>query len=149
RVRPLYAQRDDRLALVVQEQGARIGLDGEVLAIKSPDGQTTQARLPNTSQICLMGNVQISTQATRAALDRGIPIACVTTGGYFIGRPLSNDSNNVELRIAQYRRADQPHDCLVLARGWIASKIRNCRTLLRRNHENLDAVTLGELEQLA
>lgn len=149
KVRPLHAQRDDRLPLVVQEPGARIGLDGEVLAVKSPKGEVTEARLPNTSQICLMGNVQISTQAMRAVLDYGIPVAYFTTGGFFLGRAIGHDSNNVELRIAQYRQADNPAACLTLARGWIASKIRNCRTLLRRNHDSPDPVVLGELEQLA
>lgn len=149
RVRPLIAQRDDRLPLVVQEQGARVGLDGEVLAVRAPNGETIEARIPNTSQVCLMGNVQISTQAIRALLERGVPIAYFSTGGYFLGRTIANDSNNVELRIAQYRAADDPSKCVALARGWIASKIRNCRTLLRRNHENPDPVALGELEQLA
>lgn len=149
RVRPLVPQRDDRLPLVVQEQGARISIDGEVLVVKTPSGESTEARIPNTSQVCLLGNVQISTQAIRGLLDRGVQIAYFTTGGFFLGRTVANDSNNVELRIAQYRAADDPVRCTALARGWIASKIRNCRTLLRRNHETPDPVILGELEQLA
>lgn len=148
-VRRLHPPRDDSLPLYVQEQGARIGLDGEVLAIKTTDGKKAEARIPQTSQVCLMGNVQISTQAIRALLDRAIPIAYFTTGGYFVGRTIANDTNNVELRIAQYRAADDPQRCLDLARGWVASKIRNCRTLLRRNHESPDPVVLSELEQLA
>jgi CRISPR-associated protein Cas1 len=55
----------------------------------------------------------------------------------------------VELRVAQYRGATDPATCLRLARTFVASKIRNSRTLLRRNHEAPRAVTLGELEQLA
>ena len=149
KVRQLIPQRDDRLPVFVQEPGAKVGLDGEVLSIRAPSGEVTEARLPHTSQVCLMGNVQISTQAVRALLDRAIPISYFTTGGYFVGRTIGHDSNNVELRIAQYRAADDRAFCLSLARGWVASKIRNCRTLLRRNHESPDAVVLGELEQLA
>lgn len=148
KVRRLVPPRDDAIPVYVQEPGARIGLDGEVLAIKSTDGTKVEARIPQTSQVCLMGNVQISTQAIRALLDRGIPITYFTTGGYFMGRTTANDTNNVELRIAQYRAADDPARCLDLARGWVASKIRNCRTLVRRN-SNADAVVLFELEQLA
>lgn len=149
KVRRLIPQRDDKLPVYVQDPGTRVGLDGEVLSIRPPDGEPAEARLPNTSQVCLMGNVQISTQAIRALLDRGIPISYFSTGGYFLGRTIGHDSNNVELRIAQYRGADDPATCLRLARGWIASKIRNCRTLLRRNHDQPDPVVLGELEQLA
>ena len=36
-----------------------------------------------------------------------------------------------------------------MARGFVASKIRNCRTMLRRNHEQPDNVTLNELEAMA
>lgn len=148
-IRRLHPPRDDRIPVYVQEHGARVGLDGEVLSIKSPKGEAVEARLPNTSQLCLMGNVQISTQAMRALFDRGIPVAYFTTGGYFVGRALGHDSNNVELRTAQYRGADDPQLCLTLARGWTASKIRNSRTLLRRNAESPEPVVLGELEQLA
>jgi CRISPR-associated protein Cas1 len=39
----------------------------------------------------------------------------------------------VETRTAQYRASFDASTCLRLARGWIASKIANCRALLRRN----------------
>lgn len=148
-IRRLHPPRDDRIPVYVQEHGARVGIDGEVLTIKSPKGETVEARIPGTSQVCLMGNVQISTQAMRALFDRDIPIAYFTTGGYFVGRASSHDTNNVELRTAQYRAADNAETCLALARTWTASKIRNSRTLLRRNAESPDPVVLGELEQLA
>lgn len=148
-LRQLHPQRDDELPLLVQEQGARIGLEGELLVIRTPDGKRSEARIPNTSQVCLLGNVQISTQAVRALLDRGVPIAYFTTGGYYLGRTVGTDSKNVELRIAQYRTADEPAHCLRFARTWVASKVRNCRTLLRRNHADVSEVVMRELEQLA
>lgn len=148
-IRLLHPPREDRIPVYVQDQGARVGLDGEVLVIKKPNGERVEARIPGTSQVCLMGNVQISTQAVRALFDRGISIAYFTTGGYYLGRASAHDSNNAELRIAQYRAADDPATCLSLARAWTASKIRNCRTLLRRNDTSVSQVVLGELEQLA
>lgn len=148
-IRRLHPPRDDRIPVYVQEHGARIGIDGEVLSIKTPKGETVEARLPGTSQVCIMGNVQISTQAMRALFDREIPVAYFTTGGYFLGRAAGHDTNNVELRTAQYRGADDADICLSLARTWTAAKIRNGRTLLRRNADSPDAVVLGELEQLA
>ncbi len=148
-IRRLHPPRDDRIPVYVQEHGARVGLDGEVLSIRSAKGEITEARIPGTSQVCLVGNVQISTQAMRALFERDIPVAYFSTGGYFVGRAAAHDTNNVELRIAQYRAADDPVLCLRLANAWTASKIRNCRTLLRRNHGAPDPVVLGELEQLA
>jgi CRISPR-associated protein Cas1 len=97
----------------------------------------------------LLGNVQISTQAIRALLERGTPLCFFTYGGWFLGRTSSHDHKNVGLRIAQYRAAADPTACLHLARGFVVSKIKNCRTMLRRNHAAASEVALGELDQLA
>lgn len=147
-LRRLQPARDDELPLYVQEQGARISLSGEELIVRGKKGET-RARLPNVSQISLFGNVQISTQALRATLERGISVSLLSTGGWFYGRATGVESKNVELRVAQHRAMADTETCLRLARGVIASKIRNSRTLLRRNHAQPPEVTLFELEQLA
>ena len=147
-MRRLHASRDDRLPLYVQEQGARIGIDGERLVVKSKES-TIEARLSNTSQVAVYGNVQVSTQAIRALLERGIPLFFFTYGGWFTGRLVANDSKNVDLRIAQHRAADDETFRLAFARALVAAKLRNARTIVRRNHPAPDAVLLGHLEQLA
>jgi CRISPR-associated protein Cas1 len=86
RIRQLHPTRDDLVPLYVQEPGAYVGLNGERLRIRSRDGTESEARLVHTSQVCLFGNVQVSTQAVRALLERGIPISYFTTGGWFVGR---------------------------------------------------------------
>lgn len=148
-LRRLQTARDDRLPLYVQGQGAKVSLSGDELVIKSRDGDSTRARLPNVSQVSLFGNVQVSTQALRALLERGIAVSFLSTGGWFYGRATGVDSKNVELRVAQHRVAADPERCVELARGVVASKIRNCRTIVRRNHEAPPDVVLSELEQLA
>lgn len=147
-LRRLQPARDDELPLYVQEQGAKISLSGEELIVRSKKGDT-RARLPNVSQVSLFGNVQISTQALRAILERGVSVSLLSTGGWFYGRATGVESKNIELRIAQHRAMAEPETCLQLARGIVASKIRNARTLLRRNHVKPPEVTLFELEQLA
>lgn len=147
-LRRLQPARDDELPLYVQEQGARISLSGEELIVRGKSGET-RARLPNVSQISLFGNVQISTQALRASLERGISVSLLSTGGWFYGRATGLESKNVELRVAQHRAMADQETCLRLARGIVASKIRNSRTILRRNHQQPPEVTLFELEQFA
>ncbi|MBX3226494.1 MAG: CRISPR-associated endonuclease Cas1 [Labilithrix sp.] len=147
-LRRLQPARDDELPLYVQEQGAKIGISGEELVIKGKKGDV-RARLPNVSQVSLFGNVQISTQALRAILERGLSISFLSTGGWFYGRATGVESKNVELRMAQHRAMAEPDTCLRLARGVIASKIRNSRTMLRRNNAAVSEVVLWELEQLA
>lgn len=147
-LRRLQPARDDRIPVYLQEQGAKVSLAGEELVIKGKEG-IKRARLPNVSQVSVFGNVQLTTQVVRACLERGISITYLSTGGWFYGRATGNHSKNIELRVAQHFRMHDPETCLRLARGVIASKIRNCRTLLRRNHASTPDVTLFELEQLA
>jgi CRISPR-associated protein Cas1 len=147
-LRRIVPARDDRQPLYVQEQGARLGLDGECLVVRGKE-TTVEVRLPNTSQVCLLGNVQVSTQAVRALLERGIPLSYFTYGGFYIGRTVGHDSKNVELRVAQHVAARDARVCLGLARGFVESKILNCRTMIRRNDAKADETVLFELKQLA
>lgn len=148
-LRRLHPARDDKLPVYVQQQGARVTLEGERLSIRNKDGDRTEARLGNTSQISLLGNIQVTPPALRALLERGIPVSFFTYGGWFIGRAIGHDSKNVELRLAQYAGASDPATSLRLARGFVVSKILNSRTLLRRNNANASPVVLSELKQLS
>lgn len=147
-IRRLHAAREESMPVYVQEQGARISLDGHELVVRGKSVRTT-ARLAHTSQVSVYGNVQISTQAIRALLERGIPLAFFSYGGWFLGRSSGMDPKNVDLRMAQHRRAADPEFCLRMARGLVVGKIKNCRTMLRRNHAQPDDTVLFELEQLA
>lgn len=91
----------------------------------------------------------VETQAMRALLERGIPLCLLTYGGYYLGRATGLESRNVELRVAQHRAAADEAFCLSFARGVVVSKIKNARTMLRRNHAAPEAAVLPELDQLA
>jgi CRISPR-associated protein Cas1 len=146
-VRQLHPARDDRVPLYVQEHGAEIGLSGECLVVRR-QLDSARVRLMNTAQVVVRGNVQVSTQAIRALMNRGIPLVYLSSGGWFSGRLYGNDTNNIDLRTAQYQAACDPAQCIEFARAFVAAKIRNARTMLRRNHEHPDPVVLGQLKQL-
>jgi CRISPR-associated protein Cas1 len=148
-VRRLFPARDDRLPVYVQEQGASLRLDGERIVVAHKDGPATQARLINTSHVALFGNIHVTSPALRTLIDRNIPVMFFTYGGWYQGRTVGSDSKNIELRLAQYDACQSEHFSLRLARGFVASKILNCRTLLRRNHASPPETVLSELKQLA
>ena len=148
RTRLLHPPNDDRAPLYVQEHGAKIGLSKSRLSVKSREGETSYVRLPNTSQVCLFGNVQVTTQAMRELLARGIPVAFFSIGGWFMGRTQALESKNVELRVAQYRAHLDEAWRLRFSRSIVRNKIINQRTMLRRNGE-VGEQTLFELKQLA
>ena len=105
-------------------------------------------RIPNTSQVCVIGNVQVTTQAMRALLAEGVTVSFFSSGGWFMGRTVTHDSKNAELKAAQYAAHLDERWRLRLARGLVDNKIANQRTLLRRNASDLDETTLFELKQL-
>lgn len=148
-IRRLHPARDDGIPLYVQAQGARLGIDGERLVVRNRDGILAEAKLPQVSQVCIFGNVQVTTQAMRALLERDVPVSFFSYGAWYYGRTIAHGGKNVALRLAQYKATEDPVKCLRLARGMVASKIRNTRTMLRRNHAGIDAVVLGEMEVLA
>jgi CRISPR-associated protein Cas1 len=145
-VRRLVPARDDAQPLYVQEQGARVGLDGGVLEVRSREhGVIGKARLSELSQLVLQGNVQISAQAIRELCSRGIPVCWMTFGGWLSGFTDGLGHNNIELRRAQFRAAEDESAALRLARRFVRNKIANCRTLLRRNHPDAPESTLREM----
>jgi CRISP-associated protein Cas1 len=148
-VRRLFPARDDKLPVYVHSQGAMLRLDGERLMVQSKDDPATPARLSNTSHVAIYGNVHVTMPAIRKLLERSVPLLLFSYGGWFLGQVVGHDSKNVDLRLAQYAATRDPVRCLRLARGFVASKILNSRTLLRRNHAAPNAVALSELKQLA
>jgi CRISPR-associated protein Cas1 len=148
-VRRFVPTSDESTPLYVQEQGARVGLRGETLDVRGRDGtQLAEARLFELSQLVLFGNVQVSSQAIRELCGREIPISWMSYGGWLSGLTEGLGHNNVELRRAQFRAAEDPARCLRLAQRIVRNKIANCRTLLRRNHPDAPRSLLHELAGL-
>ncbi len=135
--RLLVPARDDALPLYVQMHGQRVGVRGEEIVVAG-GGEKHAVRMLDTSQICLFGNVQVSAPAVKTLCERDIAVAWFSQGGWFYGLTRGMATKNVHLRIAQHRVAAQPERALLLARTFIRSKIRNARTLLRRNHPDPD-----------
>jgi CRISPR-associated protein Cas1 len=135
--RPLAVAREDALPLYVQAPGARIRKSGETLEITVEDAPAAKARLIDTSQVVLIGNIGITTPCLHELMRREIPVTFLSHGGWFLGHTIGAGHKNVELRTAQYQSSLDPAFCLRLARELVAAKIRSARTLLRRNFKAL------------
>lgn len=148
RVRRLYPARDDAAPAYVLEQGSMVSKNGEELVIKKNGEKLGSIRLMELSHLSLLGNVQITTQTVHELCTRGIPICYLSTGGWFYGTTMGMNHKNVHLRIAQYQRADDASESLAIARRFIQGKIKNCRTMLRRNGKPTPAAALEALAEL-
>ena len=144
-VRRLVAPRTDRKPLYLNSQRLRVGKSNGILRVKERDKVVQDVRINEICQVSLMGSVQMTTQAVQALCTAEIPICYFSQGGWFYGVTSGLNTKNVFLRQAQFRLSDQPWYCLRLARQLVAGKIRNQRTLLRRNHVEPSRAALREL----
>ena len=131
--RPLAVGQATALPLYVQARGAKVAKVGETLEVTIDDVKAASARLIDVSQVVLQGGVYLTTPALHELMARDIPVTWLSFGGWFLGHSIGLGHKNVELRTAQYRASFDARHCLQLARGLVAAKIRNQRTLLRRN----------------
>lgn len=132
-LRPIAVPATDALPLYVQARGAKVAKSGENLVVSVKDEKVMSARLPETSQVVLMGGVYVTTPCLHELMWRGIPVTWHSHGGWFYGHTMGNGHKNVELRTAQYRASFDDSVCLRFAKDLVRAKILNCRTLLRRN----------------
>ncbi|MCB9953604.1 MAG: CRISPR-associated endonuclease Cas1 [Planctomycetaceae bacterium] len=145
--RKLLPARHNALPLYVQQQGAFVGKSGERLTVKLKGEELASIRLLDVSQVCVYGNVMFSAHAIKELTLRNIPIVHLTYGGWFHSLTTGLSHKNVELRIQQYRTAENAAASLAIARQFIAGKIKNCRTLLRRHLGDREAPVLRHLSE--
>ncbi|CAM3050068.1 CRISPR-associated endonuclease Cas1 [Propionibacterium acidifaciens] len=133
--------------MYVTVQGAVIGVRHERLEIRLKSELEVSYRLIDISQVCVFGNVTVSAQAVRALMSRDIPVLWFSYGGWFSGIAEGLPGKNVDLRIAQFCATELRR--LEISRRMISGKIRNSRTMLRRNSRGVVDDVGGQLKSLA
>lgn len=131
--RPLAVARDEALPMYVQARGAKVSKKGETLEVSVEDEKIQSVRLIDVSQLVLLGQVYVTSPTLHELMSREIPVSWHSFGGWFLGHTVGTGHKNVEVRTAQYRASFDPAACLRIAKGLVAAKVQNQRTLLRRN----------------
>ena len=112
------------------------------------DGQPP-VRVPrhHLQAIICLGPTTISPVLMERCAEDGIGISFLSEHGRFLARVVGPQDGHVQLRRAQYRTSDDPARSLAIARCFVAGKLHNCRTLLRRwardHAQDADVDTLG------
>lgn len=139
----------DHRPVYVTEQGAYVGVKGGRLVVRFKQAEIASVRLIDVAQLCVYGHVQISTEALTRLWAHGSPVLWFSYGGWLNGWAQGEPHRYVELRRRQIIVHGQGG--LGIAGAMLAGKIRNSRTLLRRNsrervpHSVMD--TLKTMEQ--
>jgi CRISPR-associated protein Cas1 len=141
-VRRLYPVRDDAVPLYVQEQGATVGKRSANLVVRVKGEEVASARMHDVSQLVLCGNVSVTPQTIAVLMEAGIPIVHLSTGHWLHGVTFGMGLRNAYDRVAQYKAAEDPSMRLRFARAVVDAKVRNQRTMLRRNGEGVDGRAL-------
>jgi CRISP-associated protein Cas1 len=149
KVRRLIPSRDDSTPVYVVGQGHTVRKKGDRLEVWSKEGKVSEAKLREVSQLSLYGGVEITTPAMVELMQRGVPVIHYSYGGWFQGICLGTTHKNVELRMHQFEWSMNPRRSILLAKKAVVGKIRNCRTLLRRNDPNNNQDALDLLIRLA
>lgn len=145
--RRLVPSDSDARPVYVTEPGARVGKEQGRLTVTVDRREIAGVRLIDVSQLCVYGNVQVSTQVLRELMAREIPVSYFSSGGWFSGIAHGLPGRNVDVRRMQVVVAAQ--GSLTIARRVVEGKVRNSRTLLRRNGRQRSERTLASLADLA
>ena len=131
--RLLIPAADHAFPMYVQQPGAMVRKNGDLLQVFDGDEKLGEMRTREVSQLVLMGRVSATEAVYRELLGQGKPIVHLSGGGWLHGVTDGLPHANVRLRQQQYRIADDAEKCLEIARQIVVAKLSNQRTFLRRN----------------
>jgi CRISPR-associated protein Cas1 len=146
-VRKIVPQRMDGGVLYVSEPGARLGKSGEELIIQFPDGSKNGIPIKDLVHVSIFGNVQCSEQLLQTLMFSNITVSHLTTHGTLVGLTSPPVSKNIFTRRKQFLKFTNQEFSLRLAKKIVYAKIRNQRTLLRRNLPSNSQNVLDELKR--
>ncbi len=147
--RRLLTPADDAAPLYVQEQGARISRRGDRVEVVKDDEKLASIRALDVAHVAIYGNVSISAVALRKFVEDSVVITHHTYGGWLVALTTGPGHRNGDLRVQQFAVCADAERSLDIARAIVGGKIRNSRTLLRRNHPDHPADALGDLARFA
>ncbi|MCA9638144.1 MAG: CRISPR-associated endonuclease Cas1, partial [Myxococcales bacterium] len=147
-IRRIVPGRDDRAIVHVTSPGTVLRKQSDNLILSGRDGIDERLLLKDVSHVAIFGPSQITGQCLQHLLFRGIGVSHHTSGGRLVGLSTPLITQNIALRRAQYRAADDPGRCLTISRALVIAKIRNQRTILQRYRRGTQAVEEEPIDAL-
>ncbi len=118
--------------LFITTQGAYLAREGETIIVRVEKETKLRVPIHMLAGIVCFGRVGASPALMGLCGERGIGLSFLSINGRFLARVQGPINGNVLLRRAQYRSADDSKASAALARGIVAGKLLNARTVLVR-----------------
>ena len=133
----------------VTEQGAKVSVGKGKLIIEYKNNLICYIPIETVESIMLFGNIQITLNAQKELLERGISTSLLSTRGHYYGRLINTSSINAERLKRQVYLSDNLEQRLQFAKKTIAAKIHNQLVVARRYADKRGTATIAEkLNQL-
>jgi CRISPR-associated protein Cas1 len=133
--------------LYVTTQGSRLTKRGGRAVLVEDGNEVQSKRIVDISHVAVFGNASIGSALLRELFDRGVPVLWLSYGGWLAGASIGMPPKNVDLRRRQYRASTL--GAPEIAAAFVSGKVRNARTLLRRQAKLRPAAALDQLAKLA
>ena len=110
-------------------------MQSERLVVSVGEEVKQELRFHELETLVVAGNVQLTSAAIAALLDRGVAVAFLSQGGKFHGRLEPPTSASLDTRRAQFRILDDAAFALELTKRALSAKALNARALLMRGRK--------------
>lgn len=145
--RRLIAPDSPATPLYLTTPGSRLTKKAGRVLLMEDGEEVASRRLIDISHVAVFGNVSVGSAAIRAFLEAGVPVLWLSSGGWLSGFATGMPGKNIELRVRQHRAAAV--GAPAAAAAFVAGKIRNCRTLIRRHGGEEASKAVIQLAELA
>ena len=135
--------------LYLDQQGARLGKNGERLVVRDREGGEQSLPIEQVDRVMIYGRVQVTTEALDVLLKHGIPTTLLSSRGWLRGHVLADCGGQVQRRARQYAVMKDAAQALPLARRLVEAKLRNQRWLLRTLDQPARAAAMEPFVALA
>jgi CRISP-associated protein Cas1 len=118
--------------IYVTSEGAYCRKDGANIVVEVDKQERGRAPIHLIGGLVCLGRASVSPSLMNACAEAGVTISFLTEHGRFLARVEGPRSGNVLVRRTQHRTADDPAKSLIIAKGVVAAKLANQRTVIRR-----------------
>ena len=125
--------------LYITQQGAVLHKSGNRVIVKKDRDVLQEIPIVQLDEVVIFGNGHITTQTMGYLLHKNIPVSFLSSQGKYKGKLQPPYAKDTHIRRQQYAAADDPSQCLGLAKCFVRGKLTNAvRFSQRQRSQNAE-----------